>query len=727
MLDFGLAKMWEFGAASPMSNSPTVVGATTAGVLMGTAAYMSPEQARGKTVDRSADVWAFACVLYEMLTGQRAFDGETVTDILGAIVKSEPDWNALPRTVPPHVRRLLKRCLQKDRRHRLRDAGAVALELEEPGDDLNAGSKPASTFNRAAAWFLAGALIFSAIVAVAVIRLRSVPETTEIRLEFNTPPTTDEISLAVSPDGQKLVFVGVVDNQPKLLLRSLESLTVQPLAGTEGASYPFWSPDSRSIAFFADGQLKRIELSGGSARSLTSTSPGRGGSWNRNGVIIFAGTDGPLWRVSETGGESTALTRVEAPKQLNHRFPQFLPDDRHFLFYVRGAPGAQGVYVGSLDEPQMKRLLDSDAGFRYSSGYLFFIRQSTLFAQRFELDRLELTGNPFPVAQQVSADPSGLGAPLSAAVSGVLAYRLNTSAAERHFVWFDRMGKELQILGDPDSAGPLHPELSADGRKLAIRRSVNSNVDIWLLETGRGIVSRFTSDAAVEDYPVWSPDGKQIVFQSNRAGSFDLYQKSTNGEGTEQLLLASPKFKSPMDWSRDGRFLLYRVTDPKTGYDIWALPMQGDKTPFPIVQTDFEERDAQFSPDGKWIAYQSTESGRFEIYVQAFPKTTGKSRISTNGGTQVRWRGDSKELFYISLDGQMMAVPIRLDSAAQTVDPGTPSLLFRARIVGGAVQGVNRQQYVASPDGQRFLINTPTKEAATSSIALILNWKPPQK
>jgi eukaryotic-like serine/threonine-protein kinase len=726
ILDFGLAKKWEPAqdTTSGLSNTPTALDITVSGAILGTPAYMSPEQARGKSADRAADVWAFACLLYEMLTGIKAFRGETATDTLAAIVTAEPGWGALRKDVPPSVQRLLRRCLAKDRRLRLRDAGAVLLELTEaPGDRTTPPVTPAL---ERWAWIGVTALLASAALGTLMFARRPAAAAPELRVEISTPPTEDELSLALSADGQKIVFAAAAaGGESQLWLRSLDSSAARPLSGTNGATYPFWSPDGRAVAFFADNKIKRIDVAGGPPQTLVSTSPGRGGAWNTSGVIVFAATDGPLRRVSEKGGESTPLTRVETPQQLNHRFPQFLPDGQHFLFYVRGAPEVQGIYVASLDGAPMRRLLDADpATPYYTARHLLFIRQGALLAQPFDVDRLELNGSPFPVAEPIAVDPVGLGAPLSVAAAGSLAFRPTVGGRRHQLIWFDRKGHEISTVGNPDTATPLHPELSSDGRRVAISRNVNGNVDIWLLETNRGLLNPLTFDAAVDDFPLWSPDGHQIVFTSNRKGAFDLYRKATNGEDGEELLLSAPSFKSATDWSRDGRFILFRMTSPETGYDLWALPIGGDNKPIPIARTNAEERDGQFSPDGKWIAYQSNESGRFEIYLQAFPGPGTKSRISTNGGAQVRWRQDSRELFYVALDGQLMAVPIRLDSNSQAVEAGAPTALFRTRGFGGAVRGVNRQQYVVSPDGQRFLINALSEESVVAPITLILNWRP---
>ena len=577
----------------------------------------------------------------------------------------------------------------------------------------------------------AGLLALTSLVATAVavaLALRPLPASPELRLEILTPPTTDQFSLALSPDGEQLVFVAYSDGQPRLWLRSLSEVSARPLAATEGATYPFWSPDSRSVAFFAEGKLKRVDIQGGTAHTLANANIGRGGTWNREGVILFApNTFDPLFQVSDKGGEPVAVTRIgtPAPVGIGHRFPQFLPDGRHFLFAAVGPPPQRGVYVASLDGSVMRRLLDAETAAVVASGHVLFVRQGTLFAQRFDPVRLELAGYPFPVAEDVAFSVSANIAGLSSSAAGPLAYRAGAADDQRQFIWFDRSGRELGTVGDPDSAAPANPQLSPDGRRVALNRTLDGRPGIWLLETSGGVLSRFTFDGQPAAYAVWSPDGRRLVFGSNPGGRLDLYEKPANGGGTEELLLDTPEGKAPMDWSSDGRFLLFRTNSagaPNSGFDLWALPTDGDRRPFPVSETIFDERDGQFSPDGQWIAYESNESGRPEIYVQRFPEPRGKWQISTNGGAQVRWRPDGDELFYIALDGRLMAAPFQLSSDGQAVEPGTPVSLFGTRIPGGALQGGFRQQYVVSPDGQRFLINSLVP--VTSPITLILNWKP---
>jgi len=731
VLDFGLAKAMEpAGAMSPSASmSPTITtpAMTQAGMILGTAAYMSPEQARGKVVDKRSDIWAFGCVLYEMLTGKQAFTGDTITDILGGIVKIDPDWSALPADTPSSIRSLLRRCLQKDRAERLRDAGDVRIAIVDAhsASTQTDGAPLPSISRRRQRVVLLSALAIVSLIAVGVVAwaFRPVPSAPEMRLEITTPPTADSTSLAISPDGQKIVCVATSAGQSTLWLRPLDATSGRALAGTDGASFPFWSPDNQSVGFFADGKLKRVDVDRGSVQILADAPSGRGGAWNRDGTIIFTPYPGnsAIFRIPATGGTPSALTRTEATKETSHRFPQFLPDGHHFLYYVQGTPESHGIYVGDLDGSQARRLLDVDSAPVYAaSGQLLFVRQGTLFAQAFDAARLELKGNPFSVVERIASASTAQGsAAVSASLAGPIVYRTASAGGRRQFVWFDRSGKEVGKAGDPVAANEL--SISPDGRRVALPQLINNDFDIWLLDLGRGVFSRFTFDAAVDVSATWSPDGRRIAWRSNRKGVYDIYEKPAIGPGSEELLLASAQDKNPTDWSPDGRFLLYHNPDPKTGNDIWALPLDGDRKPFPVVRTNFEEQDGQFSPDGQWIAYVSNESGRFEIYLQPFPGPGGQAQVSTNGGAQVRWRRDGKELFYIALDGRLMAVPIRLAFNTQTIEAGSPIPLFATR-VGGALSIPFRQQYDISPDGQRFLMNTVTEEAA-APITVILNWK----
>jgi eukaryotic-like serine/threonine-protein kinase len=726
VLDFGLAKAVNEDAGSPVSShSPTLsMAATQAGVILGTAAYMSPEQARGKVVDRRTDIFSFGSVLYEMLTGRAVFEGEDAAEILSRVLQRAPDWTLLPANTPPRIRDLLRICLRKDVKKRRQTARDVHTDIEDAlTEPVVSAVAPRPTRRESIGWISAGVFALAAVLAT-LVALRSASPPPEMRLEITAPPTQNP-ALAISPDGKKIVFTATGEGEARLWLRSLDAISTRSLAGTDGAVYPFWSPDSRSIGFFADGKLKRIDIDAGTTQILASVAVARGGTWGVDDTILFVpGGIGAIFRISATGGEPAAVTRLLVQqRQIGHRFPQYLPDGRHFLYYVTGTREVRGVYIGDVDGPETRRLLDADAAAVYaSSGHLLFVRRGTLFAQAMDPVRLELSGNPSPVAEQVMVNGQSNLAAVSASAAGPIIYRSVGAGDLWQFVWFDRLGKETGRVGIPDSASPRSPSLAPDSRRVALDRLVDGNQDIWLLETGRDVLSRFTSDVAGDSMGIWSPSGDRVVFQSNRKGVYDLYQKSADTAASEELLLMTAQIKVPTDWSRDGRFLLYRSLDPQMGYDLWALPMNGEPKPFTVVQTAFDETDGQFAPDGKWIAYQSNESGRFEVYVQSFPGPGRRFQMSTTGGAQVRWRHDGKELFYIALDGRLMAVPIQF-GPNEAIEIGPPVPLF-ATHVGGALQIPNTQQYMVSPDGQRFLMNTTSDEAA-APITVLLNWKPP--
>ena len=527
------------------------------------------------------------------------------------------------------------------------------------------------------------ALVLVTIVAAAIVlgRWGAAPATTplpEMRVEISTPPTTDPASLAISPNGQTLALVATSDDQSRLWLRPFNAVSARPLPETDGASSPFWSPDSRSVAFFADGQLKQIGVDGGSPRRLANAPGDRGGTWSRDGVILFSTLGSPIRRISDRGGDPAPATRL-GPQQGGHYLPQFLPDGRHFLYWAVSGREPNGVYVGQLDGSETRRLLDADFPAVYAAqDHLLFVRQGALFAQRFDRTRLALAGTPFPVAEQVTSFSSSRAA-VSTSAAGPIAYRTGAAGGGRAPV------DVVRSVGAPtcksgrarscDGTEPVAVTGRPSGRAVSIREQECRCV---AARCGTRVPTRFTFDSADDSLPLWSRDGTRIVFSSNRKGVDDLYQKSASGAGSEEaLLLQTAQNKRASDWSPDGRFLLYESFDPIRSYDIWALPLDGDGKPFPVVQTDFEEHGGQFSPDGKWIAYVSIKSGRYEVYVRPFllrARHGSRDMDSTDGGDQVRWRPDGRELFYIARDGRLVAVPIR---PVRTARPWKRALLFR--------------------------------------------------
>jgi Tol biopolymer transport system component len=641
------------------------------------------------------------------------------------VMRDEPDWSRLPPETPAGIRRLLKRCLRKERARRLHDIVDARIEIEELRDEPDTVPGPPSA-RSGLLWALGAALaLVTAVAAVQSVRLWSQaapPVAGETRLEIPIPsgPLGDVGTAAMSPDGRMVAYRSTSGREAQLFLRSFDSVTPRPLRGTANATFPFWSPDGRSLGFFADGRLKRIDLDGGATRVLADAGLGRGGAWSDDGTIVFAPLfSGPLLRVSANGGSPSEATRLVSG-QVGHEQPQFLPDGRHLLYKANGPSEVSGIYVSSLGGSDAVRITDAQAAaFHSVSGRMLFIRQNELFSQPFDRDRLVLTGNPTLVTQPASG--------VAVSNAGPIAYHAASPAGQRQFTWFDRAGRELSRFGEPDTnAGSVDPALSPDGSHVALNRTIDGNSDIWLLETDRGVFTRFTSEAASNFAPRWSPDGKTLVFNSNRSGLFELWTKPVGAAGGEERLLATSQNISATDWSHDGRFLLFRSVDPVTSHDLWALPLAVDRKPFPIVRTQFIEPYGRFAPDGRWVAYQSNESGRPEVYVQSFPSPGGKVRISTNGGTQLVWRRDGRELYYRALDNTLMAVPIRPSAGGDTLEPGAPVPLFKAG--GGPDPAValngNGLSFDVDPDGSRFLINETVEDTPATSIVVILNWKP---
>jgi eukaryotic-like serine/threonine-protein kinase len=740
VLDFGLAKAMQGNtSSSDVSSSPTnITVATNAGIILGTAAYMSPQQAQGKPIDQRADIWAFGCVLYEILTSQKPFHGETLTDTLAAVLKEDPDWSRLPATTHPQVRSLLQRCLRKDVKLRLQAIGDARIVLEEvlsgaPYDGtFEAVVHPARQWRAWLPWALS-ALMFVVLAPIAFLYFRGTrPADAPVR--FQIPLPAGSRSFTLSPDGRRLAFIAPDRNGRNLVwIRTLDALEARPLAGTENASAPpvFWSPDSREIAFQAGSTLKRINVSGGPPQTVCeSQALVLGGAWNRKDIIIF-GTDGQgIMQVSAVGGVATRLTTAAGLDQV-HVFPSFLPDGRHFV-YLRESD-KPGVSVGSLDaKPEQqdpKTFLATPLMPIYApsadpaQGRLLFMREGTLMAQAFDSRRLALLGEPIAVAEQVGN--LFLSASFSASGNGILAYR--RASAPSALTWYDRQGKALSFAQEP-GAYTYTVALSPDGARVATSRVnpsvTGQNLGIWLHEFGRSVSSRLTFDLAPDSAPVWSPDGSRIVFTAVRAGGNGLYRKNSNGAGREEVLLPPANdFKVSNDWSRDGRFLLYTVQDPKTNSDLWVAPLTADAQlsgpPTAFANTEFNEQQGQFSPDSRWIAYVSDESGRPEIHVQAFPVPAGggsKTLISRDGGTQPRWRRDGKELFYISLDGKMMAVDVSSEQAFKT---SVPKALFQVPIYGND-SAPSLFRWDTTADGKRFLVDTV--ESSPEPLTMVLNW-----
>ena len=647
--------------------------------------------------------------------------------------------SSLQPMTPPALDRVVKKCLAKEPEKRWQAASDVCDELKwiaEGGSQAGMPAPVAATRksplgDARLAWFVAAAFFLAALALGYFVYSKPAPEQARAVRFSLFPP--DKWSLAgtgavttgatapviISPDGQQVAFVAVsAEGKTLLWVRSLDTLTAQALAGTEGASAPFWSPDSRSLAFFAGGKLKKIDVSGGPPITLCDAPDNRGGTWNRDGVIVFAPINtSALQKVSASGGVPTPAT-VLGQGEIGHIRPSFLPDGRHFLYStIAPRPGLGGpIYVGSLDSAERKVLFNANsANAIYTQGYLLFLREATLIAQPFDARRLVLTGDAFPIAERirtsVSTQPYGY---FSASENGALVYQTGAETANSQLLWFDRTGKQIGALGDPAAYRAV--ELSPDGKRasVSILDEAGKGQDIWLYDVARGLRTRFTFGPA-NFFAVWSPDGSRIVFSSRRKGSFDLYQKDSSGAGSEEMLLEDNLDKYPDSWSPDGKFVLYESLGSSRSSDLFVLPITGDRKPFPLLQTQFGGTEGRISPDGRWVAYRSNESGRNEIYVAPFPGPGGKWQISTAGGSFPRWRHDGSEIFYLTPDNRLMAASV--NGKGTGFEVGAVKPLFATRIVFGG-----DYQYDVSADGQRFLIDTSPEQATLAPITVVLNW-----
>ncbi len=742
VLDFGLAR-GPLGATTPgvppsLSQSPTMTSpATMPGMILGTAAYMSPEQAKGRVADRRADLWAWGCLLYELLTGRRAFPGEDVSETLASILKSEPDWAALPRDTPLRVRELLARCLRKDVRERLRDAGDARVLLTEARTHVEAPAT--STPARAGVpWLVALGLLGLGIAAtLGILQLWGPHDGSAragiLRLPFLPPDSVSVDDRAsnfavISPDGRNLLFAGRTPHGVRQLwLRPLDSMVAQPLAGTDGANEPFWSPDGRSIAFAADGKLKRLDLSGGQPKVLADAARMCGGTWSRSGVIVFSPDfSSVLDRVSADGGPTTLVARPDSTRgETGYRSPSFLPDGRHLLYRVDNTGGYPNYdwFVRRLDGNDTKRLIQGSPAALYAPpGWLLFARGGSMFAQRFDAAALRLSGEPLPIQIGAPIDQNFTNARFSTSQNGVLVAQIEP-AYSFQLTWYDRAGKRLGLLG-PEMQVHLaqSPSLSADRSHVVFQRQDPQTGigDIWTIDVARGTLNRLTSDPTLDQLPLWAVDGRSVFENTRRNGVAGIYRISANG-GDERFMA---KGGWPTATTPDGRFLIFMKRGEKTRQDIWLLPLTGGGPARVVLATEFNDSQPQISPDGHWLAYASDETGSYEVYARPFSPETGVGdpvRISTGGGFAPRWRGDGRELFYVSApisaaDGRLMATSIKVDGAR--LEPGTPIPLFATHMMPDGFT----PEFDVSADGQRFLVGTATRDPHATGVNLLLNW-----
>ncbi len=744
LLDFGLAKLaapFVPTGVAGVSMFPTSPSNLTAeGTILGTFQYLAPEQLEGKEADARTDIFAFGAVLYEMATGKKAFYGTSQASLISAIMSSEPPpiTQGFP-LAPAAFDRIVRISLAKDPDDRWQSAHDIGSELKwvaegGSGTGLAAPGVAPRTSRERLAWAAAAGATLAAL-ALALLLLARPREA--LRMVQATIPPPEKSSfvfeggpMALSADGRRLAFLAP-NAEKKILLwvRPLNGTAAQPLSGTDGARYPFWSPDGRFLGFFAGGKLKKIDAAGGPSQVLCDTQEGRGGTWNREGVILFSPSSrDPLLRISSSGGAPAPATELDTTKrEFSHRFPFFLPDGRHFLYLAQavgtGPGGGREVCIGSLDSKERRPLLPVNSNVVFApsapgaaSGHVLFSRERTLVAQPFDAKRLRLSGEAFPVGEQVEYFGNLALGVFTASDNGILAYQASGAGGISQLVWLDRSGKPLEVLGPPGDY--LRPRISRDGRRVAmdIRDPQTGQADIWIYDLSRRVSTRFTSEPADNIFPIWSPDGSRIVFESNRKGSDDLYQKVSSGAGNdEEFLVQEGRLLVPTDWSSDGRFVVYNLIDARTkrGWDLGIYSVAEKKTSV-FLSTPSSEANGRFSPDVRWLAYTSDESGRYEVYVQPFPGPSGKWQISTAGGGQPVWNPDGKEIFYVSADNKMMVVDIKTDSGFEA---GTPRALFELTLKSGT-----GWKYDISPDGQRFLANTVVGEVKANPITLVLNW-----
>jgi len=730
VLDFGVAKLRD-EAAVEMATRTTPL--TSHGAIVGTVQYMSPEQLEGRPVDHRADLFAFGALLYEMLTGQRAFPGQSQASVIAAILTIDPrPVSQLIPTTPPALDRVVTSCLAKDPDERWQAASDLARELRWIGGGSGAVTT-APTGTVAARrprpsrvpWIVAAIATIAAIASLTMLATRKQPiaqQTAFNRFSITSPENVnlvaDGVSSRISPDGRNLAFAASAAGIVSFWVRPMDSLVARPLAGTEDGAIPFFSNDGRYLTYFGNGKLMKVAIAGGAPEAICNAGDGRGGTWNRDGVIVFAPeAAGRLYRVRESGGEVVPVTELDPGRQeTSHRWPAFLPDGKHFLFVT--LPPKQGnfdIFVGSIDSKDRKFLFAASSAPIYAEpGYLIYMRDNTLVAQRFDADRLATTADPVSLGE-APAFSGWTGAPVvSASNDGILA-RWGMGLPNTTLRWYDRTGKTIGEV--PVPAGRYEQvRLSPDGKRLAAtRRSAVSASDIWLFDLDRPVPSRFTFGPSNNYYPTWSPDGNLIAFASDRFGPEDIFVKAANGSAEEVAVLkGGAMFKEPCSWSSDGKTIVFEQPDPKSSWDLEMLAADGKSAPIPFLHAPGLQRLGMVSPDGHWIAYNSDESGRMELFVQSFPAPGAKYQVSSAGATNgtTRWTRGGKDLMFMAVDGfTVMTADVSLGASFHA---GEPRSLFKLR---GDFVGVD-----FSPDGERILATSPAGATVTPSITIDVNW-----
>jgi serine/threonine protein kinase len=737
VLDFGLAKAWETEQAeSGLSLSPTVTNhATAAGLILGTAAYMSPEQAAGTPADRRADIWSFGVVLWEILTGHELFEGQTVSHVLASVLKDEVDLEELPSSTPPKLRELIRRCLQKDPKERLQAIGEARITLRAQQMDPEGISAPtvgtvAGPGHRTA-WraMMPWALALVAVVAVAALMAMSLNRGPDPVYQTSVPPPSDTTfhltgvtpgPAVLSPDGSTLAFSARgVDGVARLYLRALDQPEAHVLSGTVGAQYPFWSPDSEWVAFFtmADGTLKKVKASGGPPITLCNAPNGKGGSWGSNNVIVFTpDSDTPIHGVSAAGGEPHAVTEIQKGRHNSHRNPRFLPDGRRFLYFARGAKMGESVtMVGSLDGGTDREIMLSESQTEHAAGHLFFIRDQTLMAQPFNAKTLEFDGEAVPLVENaLSVTAAALGV-FTVSQAGLLAYHSGGIDASVTPKWRDRSGREMGELGEPGeySSGVVSP----DGRRAAftVMMGATGTYDIWIYDLDRDLRTRFTFDDGLDWWPVWSPDGRSLAFSSNRGGTFDIYRMEIDGVGQPEVVVESDRDLILRDWSADGSWLVYAENDEELSQEMWAAPADGQGDRIRLRSRPGIDIPCSISPDGRWLAYTSDESGSMEIFVTPFPDAGRRWQVSDGTGYFAFWNANGTELIYQELDGGLVSVAVELKE--DSVRLGEATELFDL-----APAEPTGQSFALAPDGERILVIPKDDGSSTTLLNLVVGW-----
>ncbi|HEX4825853.1 MAG TPA: protein kinase [Candidatus Polarisedimenticolaceae bacterium] len=731
VLDFGLAKAIAADATgrSDSAISPTITSlGTVAGVILGTAAYMAPEQARGSNIDRRADIWSFGAVLWEILTGKRLFDDATVSDTLAAVLRAPIEWDQLPKSTPPAIVRLLKRCLERDTKKRLRDIGEARIALESPIDEPVAVASsvvmpPKRSPLATVAW--AAAVIVVALTGLAAVGFLRKPSAESRVLRFQIPLENKMAAITwsrVSPDGTMLAFLARGESgRASIWIRRLDAFESQELSGTEGAGRFWWSPDSRFLAFFLGNQLKKVPAASGPVQLIGEADGGSDGTWGAGGAILFDGRAiDPLRRIDAAGGGVTQENKPDtANGEAGQTWPCFLPDGKHFLFVAQSnVPGEKTtIKVAELGKPGSKSLARTSSRVEYASGYLVYVLDGNLVAHRFDVDKLALSGEPIPLAEHIATDANGA-ATFSVSTNGDLTYLPGAVGVDSELMWVDRAGKELDKLGPP--AGYREPALSPDGTRVAygLADPRGNGEDIWVMDLKRAVASRFTFDPGVEIWPVWSRDGRQLTYTSDKTGSFNIYVKDASGTGTERDLTPDKNFQSgPLDYSPDGKWLAVDFLPPSRRWQIKMIPTQGELKATDYLTDNVVQVMGRFSPNGRFVAYASNESGTREVYVQSFPIGSGKWQVSSGGGEMPLWRSDGKELFYKTLVDEFVAVPVTTEPRFEL---GAPKNLFKRAVDRSAAASVGTR-FAVTPDGQKFLINS-AREGRGLPVSVIVGW-----